>query len=540
MQVSSRILKLSHSRRLHHNGVSRNGNQTTGTLDPNSLRTVLAGHSTLNSFWPERRLADIFIMAFEKASHVDSDNGTNNDLKQAEHGTAAVAGVNNDIIIDEAAEKALIRKLDRWIIPPVMLLYLFSFLDRVNIGNARLYHMESDLGLVGNQYQLAVSVLFVTYILSELPSNLVIKKFTPSRWLAFITVAWGLVATLTGLVHNFASLIACRLILGALEGGLFPGLTIYLTMFYTKREYGLRIGYLFVSAAIAGSMGGLLAYAIGFMEGVAGMNGWRWIMIIEGIPTVFLGIAIWWWLADDPESAHYLTPDERALIDLRMRRQVGRTRDGDLMHKADVYAGLKDVKIWLFCVGQFGGDVILYGYSTFLPTIIRGLGSWSNAQVQALTIPCYALGAVTYLVVAWLSDRTQKRAVFVIVFGLVCTVGYAILVSSASGSVKYFGCFLAAMGLYVVVGIPLAWLPSNNPRYGKRTVATGLQLTIGNSAGVPAPFVSLVSISTVSQKCNVPLLHANRPPQNSSTKPPTPRSSSRATPCQWPLWPPRH
>lgn len=396
----------------------------------------------------------------------------------------------DDIFIDEEAEKKLIRKLDVWIVPPVMLLYLFSFLDRVNIGNARLYDMEEDLGLEGDQYQLAVSVLFVTYILSELPSNLVIKKFTPSRWLSFITVGWGVVATCTGLVQNFAGLLACRVILGALEGGLFPGLAIYLTMFYTKREYGLRIGYLFVSAAIAGSMGGLLGYAIGFMDGIAGLKGWRWIMIIEGIPTTLIGVAIWWWLADDPDSAYYLTPEEKALTDARMRRQIGHTKSGDMMHKKDVYAGLKDIKIWLFCVGQFGGDIILYGYSTFLPTIIRGLGDWSDAEVQALTIPCYALGAISYLVVAWLSDRTQKRAVFAIVFGIICTAGYAVLVSSAPGNVKYFGCFLAAMGLYVVVGIPLAWLPSNNPRYGKRTVATGLQLTIGNSAGVPAPFVS--------------------------------------------------
>lgn len=393
--------------------------------------------------------------------------------------------------IDEEAERKLLRKLDAWIVPPVMLLYLFSFLDRVNIGNARLYGLEEDLGLEGDQYQIAVSVLFVTYVLSELPSNLVIKRFTPSRWLSFITFGWGVVATCTGLTQNYAGLLACRVILGALEGGLFPGLTIYLTMFYTKREYGLRIGYLFVSAAIAGSLGGLLAYAIGHMEGIGGFRGWRWIMIIEGIPTVFLGVAIWWWLADDPETAYYLSPDERALIGARMRRQIGHTKSGDQMHKEDVYTGLKDIKIWLFCVGLFGSDIILYGYSTFLPTIIRELGDWTSAEVQALTIPCYALGAISYLIVAWLSDRTQKRAVFAVIFGIICTAGYAVLVSNASRGVKYFGCFLAAMGLYVVVGIPLAWLPSNNPRYGKRTVATGLQLTIGNLAGVPAPFVSI-------------------------------------------------
>ncbi|CAI6086878.1 hypothetical protein V2G26_009616 [Clonostachys chloroleuca] len=395
----------------------------------------------------------------------------------------------SDIYIDEVAEKKLLRKLDMWIVPPVMLLYLLSFLDRVNIGNARLFGLEEDLGLHGDQYQIAVSLLFVTYILSELPSNLVIKHFKPSRWLAFITTGWGIVATLTGIVQNYSGLIACRIILGALEGGLFPGLTIYLTMFYTKREYALRIGYLFVSAAIAGSMGGLLAYGIGQMDGMSGLRGWRWIMIIEGIPTFILGIAVWFWLADDPDSARYLTTQERDLIDARMRRQIGYTKSSEQMHKSDVYKGLKDWKIWLFCIGQFGGDVILYGYSTFLPTIIKGLGNWSNTEAQALTIPCYALGAVSYLVVAYLSDRTQRRAIFAVLFGLICTAGYAILVSNVSGNVKYFGCFLAAMGLYVVVGIPLAWLPSNNPRYGKRTVATGLQLTIGNSAGIPAPFL---------------------------------------------------
>ncbi|KAL4788191.1 major facilitator superfamily domain-containing protein [Aspergillus varians] len=395
----------------------------------------------------------------------------------------------HDIYIDPAAEKALLRKLDMWIVPPVMLLYLLSFLDRVNIGNARLYGMEEDLGLEGNQYQIVVSILFVTYILSELPSNLVIKRFRPSRWISFITTGWGLVATLTGVSQSYGGMIACRVILGALEGGLFPGLTIYLTMFYTKREYALRIGYLFVSAAIAGSLGGLLGYGIGYMDGVGGVRGWRWIIILEGLPTFILGIATWFWLADSPDTAHYLTMQERELIDLRMRRQIGHTKSSDQMHKEDVYAGLKDWKIWLFTIGQFGGDTILYGYSTFLPTIIKGLGDWTTAQVQALTIPCYALGAISYLVVAWFSDRYQRRAVFTVIFGLICAGGYAILVSTAPGGVKYFGCFLVATGLYVIVGLPLAWLPSNSPRYGKRTVATGLQLTIGNSAGIPAPFL---------------------------------------------------
>lgn len=363
--------------------------------------------------------------------------------------------------IDYVAERKLVRKLDRWIVPPVMLLYLFSFLDRVNIGNARLYGLEEDLGMKGDQFQVAVSILFVTYILSELPSNLVIKKFTPSRWLAFLTTGWGIVATLTGVVQSFGGLIACRLILGALEGGLFPGLTIYLTLFYTRKEIALRVGYLFVSAAISGSVGGLLAYGIGFLDGTAGQRGWRWIMIIEGLPTFVLGISALFWLANDPESAHYLTAEEKQLMIVRKERQSGYSKSADEFSRADVIKGLKDWKIWVFCFGQFGVDTMLYGYSTFLPTIIKGLGTWTAAQVQCLTIPCYALGAITYLVAAWFSDRLQRRGMITVIFGTVSVVGYAVLLSDVSNGVRYFGCFLVAMGLYVVVGIPLGWLPSS-------------------------------------------------------------------------------
>ncbi len=238
-------------------------------------------------------------------------------------------------------------------------------------------------------------------------------------------------------------------------------MTIYLTMFYTKKEIALRVGYLFVSAALAGSVGGLLAYGIGFMDGVSGQSGWRWIMILEGLPSVVLGVGIYFWLADEPETAYYLSQEERDLMVVRKRRQIGHTSSGDLLHKEDVIKAFKDWRVWAFAAGQFGADTMLYGYSTFLPTIIKGLGQWSTAQTQALTVPCYALGAVTYLVVARISDRYQRRALVVVPFCLVSIVGYAILIADTSTGVHFFGCFLVAMGLYVAVGIPLAWLPSS-------------------------------------------------------------------------------
>ncbi|KAL1849552.1 hypothetical protein Plec18167_003155 [Paecilomyces lecythidis] len=391
--------------------------------------------------------------------------------------------------IDEKREEAVIRKIDFHVIPFVVLLYLFSFLDRVNIGNARLYGMEEDLGLVGNQYQVAVCILFVTYCIFEVPSNLVIKKFTPSRYIAAISVIWGIIATLTGITQNYGGLLACRVLLGVVEAGLFPGFLVYLTLFYSKSEIALRTGYLFSSAATAGAFGGLLAYGIGFMDGISGLRGWRWIMILEGIPTVIIGILTWFFLPNDLETAYFLTAEERALMVARRGRHTGQTVAAQKFHWADVKEGCLDWKIHAFSLAQFGVDTMLYGYSTFLPTIFKGMGSWSTPEVQALTIPCYALGAIAYLTVAWLSDRVQRRAIFVCAFSAICVIGYGILVSNTSSGVHYFGALLVALGLYVTVGLPLAWLPTNLPRYGKRTFASGLQLTLGNVSGVMSPFL---------------------------------------------------
>lgn len=388
-----------------------------------------------------------------------------------------------------ADEKALIRKLDVHLIPLVMALYLFSFLDRVNIGNARLYHLEADLGLEGSQFQVAVSILFVTYVIFEVPSNLVLKKFTPSRWIAFITTAWGIIATLTGLVDSYGSLIACRVLLGCVEAGLFPGLNVYLTFFYTRHELAVRVGYLFVSAAIAGALGGLLAYGIGHMDGVANMHGWRWILIIEGLPTFLLGILTFFLLPNDAESASFLTEDEKKLQVARHAREYGMTTSAQQFSKVDMIKAFKDWKVIVFCVAQFGADTMLYGYSTFLPTIINGLGHWSTAEVQLLTIPCYFLGAAAYMSIAYLSDHMQKRGLFCVICGSISIIGYGILISASAAGVHYFGCFLVALGLYVLVGLPLAWLPNNNPRYGKRTTANGMQLTLGNVSGIMAPFI---------------------------------------------------
>lgn len=224
---------------------------------------------------------------------------------------------------------------------------------------------------------------------------------------------------------------------------------------------------------------------------VSGLRGWRWILIIEGIPTIILGITCWFALADTPETAKYLNQEEKTLLVARISRQVGATKSSGEQHWKDVREGLLDWKVWVFCFGQFGVDVMLYGYSTFLPTIIKGINpTASSAIVQVLTIPCYSLGGITYLIVGSISDRQQRRGFWCVLLGAISIIGYGLLMSNGGMKVHYAGCFLVAMGMYVVIGLPLAWLPSHTPRYGKRTTIIALQAMIGNSAGVMSSFVS--------------------------------------------------
>ncbi|KAI2487090.1 ProP Permease major facilitator superfamily [Pyrenophora tritici-repentis] len=394
--------------------------------------------------------------------------------------------------VDAATEKRLLRKLDIRIVPMICWVYLMNFMDRVNIGNARLYGLEEDLGMdpAGNKFQIAVSILFVTYVLFETPSNMIIKRMKPARYLGGLMFLWGLVATFSAFVNNYAGLIACRLLLGALEAGLFPGVILYLSMFYNRRNVSLRQAWFYGTSAIAGGLGGLVAYAIGELDGAAGWRGWRWIILINGIPTVLTAFAVPFVLPNSPETAKFLSEEDRRNLVLLRMKEVGQTTAGQELVKEDVIKGIKDWKVYAYAIAQFVGLCMLYSFSVFLPTIINGLGSgWSRQVVQALTIPVYVAGFATYVVAAWLSDKTQNRGIFCIGGLAVSMIGYIFLIANKGLGLSFAGCFIVALGLWVATGIAFSWIGVNNPRYGKRAFASGMQITIGNCSGVAAPFL---------------------------------------------------
>lgn len=223
--------------------------------------------------------------------------------------------------------------------------------------------------------------------------------------------------------------------------------------------------------------------------------------MIEGIPSVVLGVFGWFFLADALESAWYLSPSQRQLLILRGTRdqREASTPSAQSLQRADVLAAFKDWKIWAFCLLNFPGDIQLFSYSIFLPTIIKAVNpAWSTLYVQALTVPCFAWSAIVYFIVAFISDRIQHRAVFGILGSIVSIIGHIMLMAGQGVATRFAGCFVIATGIFLVSGIALAWMPTNLPRYGKRSTAVGMQLMIGNSAGIAAPYVSLSGSSLVS------------------------------------------
>ena len=183
--------------------------------------------------------------------------------------------------IDAAAEKKLLAKLDLFFVPIIMLVYLSCFLDRSNIGNLRVAGMPEDIGATTQQFATAVSIFYATYVAFETPWAVLLKKFTPRYLITALCVIWSLTTIFSGFITNIGGLYAARLVLGACEGGLFPGLNLYLTMVYKREEQAKRVSYLFVCTALSGAFGGLLAYAILLMDGTAGLAGWRYVFCHE-------------------------------------------------------------------------------------------------------------------------------------------------------------------------------------------------------------------------------------------------------------------
>lgn len=291
-----------------------------------------------------------------------------------------------------AQDKKLLWKLDLRLIPWLCLLYLISFLDRTNIGNAKLDGLQQDLHMTSGQYNAALSIFFVSYSLAEPLTNILLKRLRPCIFIPSIMTVWGIVMVTMGLVHNRQGLYTARFFLGLAEAGLFPGINYYLSCWYKRSEFGIRAAIFFSAAAVSGSFGGLLAAAIGQMSGVGGKHGWSWIFILEGLATVLVGIASFWMVYDFPDEATFLSADDRRRVLRRLKADQQSSAEHENFNMSYFWASVTDWKTWLYMVIYMGADGPLYAFSLFLPSIIAAVSTSAiDRRTHKLTSHLFSL-----------------------------------------------------------------------------------------------------------------------------------------------------
>ncbi|KAK4247142.1 major facilitator superfamily domain-containing protein [Corynascus novoguineensis] len=425
-----------------------------------------------------------------------------NEKGESEHASSAQVGIVTSTFTpeDEARlTRRILLKTDTRILPILSILFLCSFLDRTNVGNARIIGLEDDLGISNLQYNQGLAVFYATYIASELPSNLILKALTPTVWLPLLTALWGIITMCLGFVRSFASFFAVRALLGLAEGGLLPGIVLYLSGLYTRREMALRIGIFYTAASLSGAFGGLLARGLSAIGPRGGLEGWRWIFIIEGLITVVAGAVAYLLLPTSIATASYLTPEEKEFALLRLQGRTQSTgadrfdpvREREEKFKwSEVRRGIFNVQVWLSATAYFAILSGLYSFGLFLPTIVNDLGiTDSPNETQLWSVIPYAVATPITVLVALLSDRLNRRGMLMLVTLPISIAGYATIANVESAQVRFAMTCLMAIGMYASVPPVLVWNSNNSAGHYKRATTSALQLAVANCGGFVATFV---------------------------------------------------
>ncbi|KAI9068188.1 MFS general substrate transporter [Trametes sanguinea] len=373
--------------------------------------------------------------------------------------------------LTEAEERRIWRKIDVRLLPMLTVMYLVASLDRSNIGNAKLEGLLTQLNLTGNQYNIA--------LVGSSYASLVLKKLRPSKWLPGITLAWGIIAACMGLVKTYPQLLGVRICLGLAEAGLPPGVFYYLTMWYPRHMVQYRIGLFWGGATFAGAFSGLLAFAISFMSGKAGLLGWSWIFIIEGLITIVVAVVAFFVLVDFPHTATFLTPEERAYVVHRKKYDNSSVGEEEHFETRHIWETLLDWKVIVSALINMAVITPVYGITLFLP--------------ECFIIQRFPAEAV--VVVGWSkwSDDIKMRSPFVLAGLVFCLTGFAINAADVSIGAKYFGTFLVVIGGYAGFPGNMTWLGNNMVGHYRRGVAIGTLVMFANTGGAIACNIYRVS-----------------------------------------------
>ncbi|KAJ4377726.1 hypothetical protein N0V83_000555 [Neocucurbitaria cava] len=387
-------------------------------------------------------------------------------------------------------EKKLVRKIDLFLLPTIWLMYLLSYMDRTNIGNAKIAGMATDLKLTSNQYSISLIVFFVTYVVFEPPSNMLLVRLKPSLYLPVIMTIWGGLTCCMAAIHDFKHLVALRILVGVFESGFAPGILLIISSWYKRDEQSKRFGVYMSAAILSGAFGGLLAGAItGGMDGTAGLRGWRWLFIIEGGATIIWAIASSFILLDFPANTARLTERERAIA-------IARLREGGVQTHAtgeERMGKWRSFRLAIFdwrTIGFVLGYMVIVGSSTlsyFYPTLVNGLGYTSTVQAQYMTVPIYAVAFVCTAVTTYFADSISNHRGLVIACWLCFSLITSILVCTIYNfTARYALLVLMAAGLWASNAVALSYASATfgSMQPEVRAIALALVNALGNLAQI--------------------------------------------------------
>ncbi|GAA5846979.1 hypothetical protein JCM5353_008620 [Sporobolomyces roseus] len=384
-----------------------------------------------------------------------------------------------EIDASEAEYKSAVRRLDYVVLPLTAAIYLLNFLD------AKVAGLQKDLNLTSREYLICITVTYVPYIVSEMPSNLLLKKIGPQILIPALVTVWGIVSCLTGLVQGFGGLVTARFFLGLCEGGVFPGLVLYLSMFYRRRELQSRISIFFASASISGAFSGLLAAAIVNLDGKGGQEGWRWIFYLEGLFTVLFGLTLFFLLPGSPSTCRFLTPRQRELVTRRLAADNpgGQESEDEGFSWVEVKKSLTSPHVLLLGVSMWGLGSTLYALAYFLPQIVSGFG-YSLVHTQLLAAAPFFAAFLFTLLTAWYSDKYGSRGLCAMLCSAIGLVGYVMFYCSLLTSVRYVALFLAVTGIYSAAPALITWMPNNSAGHYRKSTSIAFGFILTNCGGI--------------------------------------------------------
>ncbi|CEL09731.1 Putative Permease of the major facilitator superfamily [Aspergillus calidoustus] len=394
--------------------------------------------------------------------------------------------------INKAEVDCIVRKFDLRLLTLFTVINLFSFIDRVNIGNARLLGLEEDLDLSGLRFNIALMCLLVSYCVVELPSNILCKIIGPHIYVPGLVVCFGIITMLTSLVATKEALYACRFLLGMFEGGISPGLVFLLSLFYRRHELGLRTSIYISASSASGAFGGLLAIGLAKIPQWGLIYTWKNIFFFEGLVSIALGIIAFLCIPSGPGTAKFLTESQRKVAVDRLQIDAAGTSEHSRTRLRHVIQGLTTLPIVACAIGFFFGNTCAQSFSLFSPSIIRAMG-YTDELAQLLSVGPYVIACIVSIVVGYISDKFQTRGwlIFATVPIGITGLGMLEFLPASMPGAKYAALYLAAPGIYAFLPLWIAWGVNNAATPTVKAAAAGLVFTVGSLGGILAPWVYL-------------------------------------------------